>query len=353
MAKSNPGRGAQLNPKNPYHQFHCEPIIEIETFQQEKNEHIKTEYIKVFPKTIVNKNSSPDIPYDYSLNPYQGCEHGCIYCYARNTHPYWDYSAGLDFETKILVKTNAVILLRKALEHKNWKASPIMLSGNTDCYQPAERKFKITRSILKLLWEKRHPVSIITKSNLIIRDIDILKLMASERLVHVVVSLTTLDNKTASNMEPRASTGRKRLKLIEQLSASNIPVHVLIAPIIPMINSHEVYEITKQAALAGAISASPIMVRLNGDLGEIFEDWIQKTYEDRANKVLRYIKELHGGKLSENKFGHRMKGGGNFKDSIIDQFKLAKSKYFKETTKMPDFNLDLFSTHKNGQLKLF
>jgi len=277
MAKTNPGRGAQINPKNPFDKLHREPYIELETCHNKSNHHIKTEFIKVFPKTILNKNNSPDIPYNYSMNPYQGCEHGCVYCYARNTHPYWGYSAGIDFESKILVKTNAVKLLRKALEHKNWIASPIMLSGNTDCYQPAERKYKITRGLLQLLLEKRHPVSIITKNNLVLRDLDILKSLASYGLLHVNISLTSLDAGTSAQLEPRASTGKNRLKLVKALSDALIPVHVLIAPVIPMINSHEIYEITKQVGLAGAISASPIMVRLNGDVGEIFKDWIQNT----------------------------------------------------------------------------
>lgn len=353
MAKTHLGRGAQMNTKNPFDKFHCEPIIELETYQKQTKQNIKTEFIKVFPKTIINKNNSPDIPYNYSMNPYQGCEHGCVYCYARNTHPYWGYSAGIDFESKILVKTNAIKLLRKTLERKSWITAPIMLSGNTDCYQPAERIYKITRGLLKLLLEKRHPVSIITKNNLILRDIDILKSLASHGLVHVVISLTSLNPQTCSNMEPRASTGSNRLKLIKALSEAKIPVHVLLAPIIPMINSHEVYELTKQVGLAGAISASPIMVRLNGDLKEIFEDWLQKIYPDRANKVLRYIAELHEGNLGESRFGHRMKGSGNLRNSILDQHKLASAKYFDPNIKMPEFNLDLHPVYKNGQLKLF
>ena len=242
------GRGALSNPKNPFDKYEYteDPLVDLDGDQ------VKTQYIINLAKSVINKVNSPDVGMDYSLNPYQGCEHGCIYCYARNMHPYWGYSAGVDFESKIVVKQNAPALLEKRLKSKNWVARPIVLSGNTDCYQPAERKFKLTRRMLEIFWKYRHPVGIITKNSLILRDLDIIEKLASENLIYVSISLTSLEESTRKVLEPRTATAKQRLKAIQRLSAIGVPVNVMFAPIIPAINDHELFNIVEKAASLGA-----------------------------------------------------------------------------------------------------
>lgn len=336
------GRGAQINPNNKFDRY----------FYDEEAVNQDTQIIEVYPKSILNKVTSPDIGMGYSLNPYQGCEHGCIYCYARNTHNYWGYSAGLEFEQKILIKKAAPQLLEQKLKHPKWKAVPLMFAGNTDCYQPVEQKMEITRSILKVLWKYRHPVGIITKNSLILRDIDILKDLSKENLVHVSVSLTTLNEDLRKLLEPRTTTVKKRLETIEILAKHNIPVNVMMAPIIPGLTEHEILEVAKLVSEKGALSMAYTMVRLNGDVAAIFSDWLKRTMPDRTNKILNKIKACHGGKLEDNRFGIRMRGEGNIAEIINQQFKLAKRKYF-ENRKMPPYNLDLHEAFKSAQLKLF
>jgi len=346
------GRGAQINTANPYHNLvYDENPIDWEQHEEGDNS-LKTKYIPTFPKTILNKVTSPDIPADWGINPYQGCEHGCIYCYARNTHPYWGYSAGLEFEQKILVKRNAPALLEKKLKHPKWKASPVMFSGNTDCYQPIEKKLKITRSLLEVFWKYRHPVSMITKNNLILRDLDILKDMAEHRLVHVAISLTTLNEEVRRVLEPRTASVQSRLKTIQTLAENNIPTFVMMAPIIPGLNDHEIFELVKKVADLGAYSAGYTMVRLNGDVATLFSDWVEKTLPDRADKILNKIKDVHGGNLSDNRFGTRMRGEGHISEIISKQFKLAKKKFMADRPRVA-YNLDLHDDFKNPQLKLF
>lgn len=319
----------------------------------------KTKYIEVFPKTILNKVDSPDIGLSWSMNPYQGCEHGCIYCYARNTHEYWDFSSGAAFEQNIMLKKNAPDLLRKTLEKKKWEAASIMMAGNTDIYQPAERKFGITRELLKVFLALKHPVSMITKNSLIERDLDLLKELASEKLVYVTMSLTTLDEKLKRVMEPRTSTARNVLKTIERLTQENIPVNVNVAPIIPGINDEEIFDIVKAIAEAGALSAGYIVVRLNGNNALLFEDWINKNFPDRANKVLNQIKSMHGGQLNDSNYGRRMKGEGKFAELIRNQFILARRKFMNGRV-MPGLDYSLYEAQRNlllekaePQLKLF
>lgn len=351
-AKEFKGRGAQTQTQNPYAklkyvQEHLEMLDEPLLARKETRHQFEN------PKKIINKVSSPDIPMDLSMNPYQGCEHGCVYCYARNTHQYWGYSAGLDFERVIIVKENAPQLLRKQLNQKNWVPKPIMFSGNTDCYQPAERKLKITRKMLEVLLEYRHPVGMITKNNLILRDLDLLTEMASLNLVKVAISVTTLNEALRQNLEPRTSTGQNRIKTIQQLAKNGIPVSVMVAPIIPGLNHYEIPEILKQSAAAGAQNAAYTLVRLNGAVADIFEDWISRCYPDRAEKVLSQIRSLHGGKLSDSRFGSRMRGEGNIADSIRQLFRLQRDKYFPPVDNVP-LNTNLFrQPPKNGQLSLF
>ncbi len=345
MNKYLKGRGAQINPANKFHLHH-------DDMPPEREDVIRTQYIEVFPKTILNKVDSPDIGMAYSLNPYQGCEHGCVYCYARNTHNYWGYSAGIDFEQKILVKKNSAKLLEKKIRHKNWEPIPIMLSGNTDCYQPIEKELGITRGILEVLWKYRHPVGLITKNDLVLRDLDILKKMASHQLAKVSISLTTLNEEVRRFLEPRTATVKRRLHTIKVLVEEGIPVNVMLAPIIPGLTDHEIMEMAETVSELGAYSAAYTMVRLNGDVAEIFEDWVHKTYPDRAERILNRIKDCHGGQLNDSRYGVRMVGEGRIAEMIKQQFQLAKKLYFSNATKIP-YDLELHHQFKNPQMKLF
>ncbi len=286
------------------------------------------------------------------MNPYQGCEHGCIYCYARNTHEYWGYSAGLDFERKILYKKNAAELLDKKLNSKNWKAQNIMLSGNTDCYQPIEKKLKITRKILQVLLKHKHPVSIITKNALILRDLDILSEMAKLNLIHISISVTSLKEETRLILEPRTVSIKKRLETIKILSDNAIPVNVMMAPIIPAINSHEIFDLIKKVSELGVCSAAYTIVRLNGAIAGIFTDWLRKTLPDKADKILHQIEDSHGGQLNDSRFGKRMRGEGKIAEQVAIQFRLAKKKYLSSIC-MPPLNYNLYKNNKNRQFKLF
>ena len=349
------GRGAQKNVHNRFFAESHEMLDDFLNYCEAEGDNAddnKTHFLEVFPKTIVNKVESPDVGMGFSMNIYQGCEHGCIYCFARNSHEYWGYSAGLDFERKILVKKNAPQLLEEKLKSKNWKAHTIVMSGNTDCYQPAERKFEITRKCLELFLKYRHPVGIITKNSLITRDIDILSELAKENLIGVNVSITSMNEKTRLLLEPRTATIAKRFETVRKLSENGIPVNVMIAPVIPGINSHEIIPLAKAASDAGALSIGYTVVRLNGAIGEIFTDWIRKAMPDRADKVLNQIKACHGGTLNDSRWGDRMRGEGEFAQMIRNQITLARRKFFigKEFPKM---NVSLYDQYKGGQLQLF
>ena len=349
------GRGAQHNTNNRFAQFSNElrdDFLEFCRLEGETADHNKTQYLPIFPKSIVNKVNSPDVGMSFSLNPYQGCEHGCIYCYARNSHEYWGYSAGLDFERKILVKKDAPALLETKLKSKNWKAATIVLSGNTDCYQPAEHQFGITRACLEVFLRYRHPVGIITKNSMVLRDLDILAKLAEENLIGVNISVTSLSEETRRILEPMTTTIKKRLETIRILSANNIPVNAMLAPIIPGINSHEILNLAQAVSDKGALSFGFTVVRLNGAIGQIFEDWIKKTLPDRANKVLQQIADCHGGTLNDSRFEIRNKGEGIIAQQINDMALLARQKYFKDKT-FPKLNTSLYSAYKDGQLKLF
>jgi len=349
------GRGAQRSVHNRFfeHQHYIrDEFLEYCQKIGESPDKNKTKYLDVFPKTIVNKVESPDVGMSYSINPYQGCEHGCVYCYARNSHEYWGYGAGLDFERQILIKKTAPELLEKYLKKKTWKAQTIVMSGNTDCYQPAEKKYEITRQCLALFLKYKHPVGIITKNALILRDLDILKALSKDNLIAVNISITSLSEETRRILEPRTASIKKRLETVKTLSENGIPVNVMLAPIIPSINSHEILALAKEAADHGAMSIGHIIVRLNGAIGQIFSDWIEKTMPDRAAKVLHQIAQCHGGQLNDNRFGTRMRGEGKIAEQINALMTLGKLKYFKGKT-MPKLNTELHEQHKDGQLKLF
>ena len=349
------GRGAQHNVPNKFFEYSHETrddFLEFCRLEGEDPDYNKTRYLPIFPKTIVNKVTSPDVGMEYSMNPYQGCEHGCIYCYARNTHEFWGYSAGLDFERKILIKKDAPRLLEAKLKSKSWQAQTIVLSGNTDCYQPAEKKYQITRACLEVFLKYRHPVGIITKNALVLRDLDILKKLAHDNLIGVNVSVTSLSEKTRRILEPRTVSIKKRLETIRMLSENNIPVNAMLAPIIPGINSHEVLKLAKAVSDNGALSFAFTVVRLNGAIGQIFTDWIQKTLPDKADKVLHQIAECHNGTLNDSRFGIRGRGEGKIATQIHDLVQLARRTYFKNK-QFPPLNKELHATYKDGQLKLF
>ncbi len=349
------GRGAQGNPGNKFLAFRHETRDDFLEFCEREGEEatpLKTRYLPVFPKTVVNKVTSPDVGMQWSLNPYQGCEHGCIYCYARNTHEYWGYSAGLDFERTILVKHNAPELLEERLRSRNWKAATIVLSGNTDCYQPAEQQFGITRKCLEVFLKYRHPVGIITKNAAVLNDLDLLTELNRDGLVGINISVTSLSEKTRRILEPRTATTKKRLQTIRTLSEHNIPVNAMLAPIIPGINSHEVLSLAKEVAEQGAVSFAFTVVRLNGAIGQIFTDWIRKAMPDRADKVLQQIAACHGGTLNDSRFGIRNKGKGPVAQQIHAMARLAKERYFKERA-FPRLNTSLHQAFKDGQWKLF
>ncbi|MCJ8165094.1 PA0069 family radical SAM protein [Pontibacter sp. E15-1] len=345
------GRGAQYNPANPY--LKQEYVAEhVEGLDEPMLSDSKTTFLKEFPKKIVNKVDSPDLGLSYSLNPYQGCEHGCVYCYARNTHQYWGYGAGLDFERKIIVKENAAQTLARQLESKNWQVMPIMLAGNTDCYQPIEARKKLTRQLLEVLLQYRHPVSIITKNALILRDLDVLRELNKLDLVHVNISITTLDEKLRQKLEPRTASAAKRLEVVRQLSAAGLPVNVMVAPIIPGLNDAEIPRIIEQAAAAGACNAAYTIVRLNGSVGPLFEDWIRQAYPDKAEKVLHQIADCHGGQLNDSRFGTRMRGEGKFAEAIGKLFRMSKHKYMAGRSTKP-FDYSHFCQRVGKQLGFF
>lgn len=274
-------------------------------------------------KSILTRNQSPDIPFDLSLNPYRGCEHGCIYCFARPTHAYLDLSPGIDFETRLSVKHNAPELFEQALRHPRYRCEPIALGVNTDAYQPVEKEQGVVRRLLEIALTFKQPLSIITKSALILRDLDLLTEMAQRNLIHCAVSVTTLDSDLKRKLEPRTASPAARLKVIRELSAAGIPVMAMAAPMIPLINDHELEAIIGHVAETGAISAGYILLRLPHEVAPLFVEWLQQHYPDRASHVLSHLTDMRGGKLYDGAFGSRMRGQGNYADLLNQRFHLA------------------------------
>lgn len=342
-------RGAQHNPLNRFRQqaYVCE---HPEGVDEPVDVLPHTQVFFENARTLVNEVNSPDLGIMYSANPYQGCEHGCAYCYARTTHEFYGLSSGLDFESKIMVKQNAPELLEKFLQRPAWKPAPIALSGNTDCYQPLERKLRITRSLLEVLWRYRNPVSIITKNRLIIRDLDLLQKMARLNLVHVYFSVTTLDEDLRRVMEPRTATGRMRLQTVRELSEAGIPVGIMIAPVIPGLNDHEIVKVAEAASANGAIALGYTVVRLNGTIAEVFEKWLRENFPERADKVWNQIKTLHGGEVHDNRSGRRLSGEGKWAELIRQTVRIVQRRFFSGCA-MPEYNLKLF--RRNGMVGLF
>ncbi len=349
------GRGAQFNPKNRFEKLHIEDeeFIDPEKEFDEKNEKkIETVFFKDESKSVISKNDSYDLDFNLSINPYRGCEHGCIYCYARTNHEYLGFSSGVDFETKIMVKDKAPLLLKQYFDNKNYKPETINFSGNTDCYQPVERKLQITRKLLQLCSHYGNPVSIITKNSLILRDLDILKQMAERNIVVARISITTLNQKLAGLMEPRTASPGRRLNIIKTLAENNIPVGVNIAPIIPGLTDKEIPAILEASADAGAAFAGREMLRLPYSVKELFIKWLTDNIPDRADKIINQIKQIRNGKMNDYRPGTRFSGEGELAETINSLFTIS-SKKFGLKTHGPELNLNCFAKNLDPQLKLF
>jgi DNA repair photolyase len=323
------GRGATFNPDNRFRDANRvavddgwarEPDPEI---GEATPRQVRTTVTIQLARTIITRNRSPDIPFDASINPYQGCEHGCIYCYARPTHAYLDLSPGLDFETRLFAKPDAPKLLREELAKPGYVCDPIALGTNTDPYQPIEREWKITRQVLEVLAEHEHPFSIVTKNALIERDLDILAPMAAKRMARAYLSITTLDPDLARKLEPRASAPARRLQAIRALADAGVPTGVMVAPVIPQLNDRDLEAILEAAAQAGAQGAGWVMLRLPLEVAPLFRDWLATHYPDRAAHVMSLVQNLRGGKDYRSEWGTRMRGAGVFADIIEKRFEVA------------------------------
>jgi DNA repair photolyase len=334
------GRGARINPAGRF-ELEAREIFDDGWESLAEVPRLKTELFTETPKSIINRNDSPDISFDRSINPYRGCEHGCVYCYARPAHSYMGLSPGRDFESKIFIKPNAAVLLREELAAPGYSPRTIALGANTDCYQPTERTHRITRSVIEVLAEFKHPFGIVTKSALVTRDIDVLAPLAKDDLVKVAVSVTTLDPKLARSMEPRASTPAKRLAAIETLAKAGIRTVVMIGPVIPGLNDSEIEAILKEARNAGASEAGYTMLRLPYEVKDIFKDWLVADHPDKAGKVMSLVRSVRGGKENEPQFGQRMVGSGPYAWQVGRRFQLACQRLGLNTARLK-LRTDLF-----------
>lgn len=317
------GRGALASPPGRFERRKREVLDDGWERDDEAPPPLATTVTEERARTILTRNDSPDIPFELSLNPYRGCEHGCIYCYARPSHAYLDLSPGLDFESRLFAKPEAAKLLRQELAKPGYRCAPIALGSNTDPYQPIEREWRLTRQVLEVLAECGHPATVTTKGALVERDIDLLAAMAKKNLTLVFVSLPTLDRALARRMEPRATAPQRRLETIKRLSEAGIPCGVLAAPMIPQINDRELETVLEAAREAGAEMAAYTFLRLPYELKELFESWLQAHYPLRAEHVMSLMRQMRGGKENDSRFGQRMRGSGQFADLIRDRFRLA------------------------------
>ena len=316
-------RGACGTPQGRFESRSREPFDDGWTEEDETPKATETIVSEERARTILSKNDSPDVPFTQSINPYQGCEHGCIYCYARPSHAYLELSPGLDFETRLFAKTNAVDLLRAELAKQGYKPSPIALGANTDCYQPAERRYRITRGIIELLAECNHPLTIVTKSALVERDLDLLAPMAGKSLIRVYVSIATLDRSLARRLEPRAASPQRRIDTLRALASAGVPCGVMVAPIIPALSDKSIEEVLESAHAAGASTAAYIVMRLPHELKGLFRDWLAQHYPLRAEHVMSVVRQLRGGRDNDPRFGERMSGTGLFAELIGRRFAIA------------------------------
>lgn len=316
-----PGRGSASNPPNRFERMRYERDPDAPPDEEIAP---KTVLLRDATRSIITTNDSPDVGFSASINPYRGCENGCVYCYARPYHEYIGFSSGLDFETKILVKEDAPELLRRELSSPRWQPQTLGLSGVTDPYQPAERRLRLTRRCLEVLAEFRNPVGIVTKNRFVTRDLDVLSDLASHHAAAVFLSVNSLDGRLANVLEPRATQPAGRLEAVRELNAAGVPVGVLVAPIIPGLNDHEIPAVLAAAKEAGAQCAGYVMLRLPYAVKELFEQWLEQHYPERKAKVLGLIRDLRGGKLSDSRFGVRMTGEGEYAESVRQMFALAR-----------------------------
>ena len=353
VQKNRTGRGAVSNRSGRYETFAHEVFDDGWDTLETLPEAPRTTLTVDTARRVISYNQSPDVPFDRSINPYRGCEHGCIYCFARPTHTWLGLSAGLDFETRLSYKPDAWERLTEELADPAYQCRPLALGINTDAYQPVERKLRLTRRILEVLSEARHPVSIITKSSMVERDIDILTEMAGLGLAHVAVSITTLNRTLARSLEPRAAAPQRRIQTIERLTESGIPTSVMVAPLIPVLTDGELETILTEAKSAGACSAGYILLRLPHETRDLFVEWLKTNYPDKLSHVMTVVRDTRGGKEYSAKFGERMRGKGDYADLLAKRFRLALKKqgYFG----LPSFNLEYFTPPvlSGGQLSLF
>ncbi|PTQ91223.1 PA0069 family radical SAM protein [Agitococcus lubricus] len=347
------GRATRAQPHNRFAKQHVEAEVDDWYQEQATLAPLQTSVTVQQTRQIISRNQSPDIPFRQSINPYQGCEHGCIYCYARPSHAYLELSAGLDFETKLFVKPDAAQHLRTELSAKNYQVAIINIGANTDPYQPIEREWQVTRQLLAVCVETKHPVVLITKNSLILRDVDLLTELAQQQLVKVFISVTSLDHTLSQVMEPRASAPHRRLLTIERLASANIPVGVMVAPIIPFLNDHELEAVMAATADAGAQDATYMLLRLPHELERLFSTWLQQHYPLKAARILAAIKQMREGQLNSTRFGERMQGTGVLAQLLQQRFALACKKY-QLGTHAAHLRTDLFCPPtRDGQLSLF
>lgn len=348
------GRGAVSNPDNRYHQQQREDFDDGWETIEEQRPSFRTKVHIDKSKTIITTNKSPDVPFEQSVNPYRGCEHGCIYCFARPTHAYLDFSPGLDFETQIVIKPEAPALLRKELARKSYQCKIMAMGTNTDPYQPLEREQRITRSILQILYEYRHPLAIVSKSSLIERDIDILSAMAGANLIQVMISITSFDKQIVRTLEPRASSSQRRLQTIETLANAGIPVGVLVAPVIPVLTDAEMENILQQAYAMGARHAGYVLLRLPLEVAPLFEEWLRTHYPLKADHVMTRVRDTRGGAVYQHQFAQRMRGSGEYAAIIERRFVAACRKYgYTDRHLMLDTSAFRAPKHGDSQLSLF
>ena len=346
------GRGASFNPPNRFERLSIAPLDPGEAREQDDQRQVPTTFFRDSSRSVLSRNESPDIPFTYSLNPYRGCEHGCAYCYARPSHEYLGFSAGLDFETKILVKEDAAELLRREMARPSWVPQMVALCGNTDPYQPVERRLRITRACLGVFLDMRNPVGIITKNSLILRDLDIIATLASLRLATVTLSVTSLREDLVRRLEPRTSTPGKRFEAIERLAAAGVPVSVFVAPVIPGLNDHEIPAILAEAAARGATSASYTVLRLPGPVEPVFLDWLERECPDAAKKVEGRLRAARGGKLNDARFGKRMSAEGESAAAVRELFRVTAARLGLDR-EAPAFDTTIFRRRTPHQGELF
>ena len=351
------GRGSELNPPNRFQVPRAELDSEHLEFDDDfwaETANLKTDFLSDLSKSIISENDSPDVAFRYSLNAYRGCEHGCAYCYARPTHEYLGLNAGLDFESKIYVKEQAPELFREFLSRPKYRPELIVMSGVTDCYQPAERKYRLTRRCLEVAQEFRQPIGVITKNALIVRDLDLLALMASQKLIQANISLTSLDQELTSTLEPRTSTPAAKLRVIRALTDAGVPVRVMVAPVIPGLNDSSIPTVLEAAREAGALTASYILLRLPQTVLPVFQEWLERTIPTQRERIEHLIRNTRRGDLNSSQFSERMKGTGAVAEQIQQTFRIFRRK-LGYADQMPELDFSNFEhpRPKSGQLTLF